>query len=1365
VVKFYVCNSTICIVNFFYACSVYKDARDRVVERNQSKRASSEAEGSILFKRMIAQEFRKTNRLHGLFYLQPEWNERSGGHFNTGSPESLSEEDFFDPNRIRACEKEYVQYLSNHLVKILLVEKDDVNCRVVRHLVTELFANSVLFPVYGLFTPHTVSLWISYGLSPAVCPPAADTKPSALAQDIAKLPPLDDYPDATERSAALNFSPPKGFLADPCWMHFKPDMDERAAAKLLLGKAAGTYVIISLNGKDLFSLLCAYSSSPCASDAAKPDPSVEGAGHANDPAAAPAVSDGSPDEPPSSPNAAAAARPATAGVDSQSSSSVAAPQKEYGLYHVPFVGYTTEPTGFQICLLSSDEYFPISKSPPRAVEVLNGSLFVTLQQMVLALSAVASNGYDFSGRNGSGADSDEPRPQQVPPGSSDAVDTERSADDREASADGATNKARSTGSSAPEMNGSRENSADAASVAGGAVAGEILRSADSAELKVKIDGGGEGEVNDDEEEEEEEEADDKQIQKAVRRSSNGSLDACEEDAGAAAARGGGGGGSGPSAEDKELFMEQERLVLLYELQGAVDEFQDALRFCESTLQSQQHSDRSKESRSFGKMFSKKTGEHKPINIQSDATAQRSLKRFILCLEDIIYHGFSMPAVDSAAGFEDDESHAVAAQSIDAADEERFPLHGSTPKKEFSFKGMLKRAISSRKDVPESPARHNSTDERSISVSVAERRPSVGTVNDDIVRLLESRFASQWFWLESFRVPSDHEAFGKSSSIVSSATTRLRRNSRSKRDEASINRIHNAWMDLYSNKLLLSLEDCRMASSALDETETAMAVTAVDRNCLRVFLYDCLSQGCLLEKIRRLVELAVSELRLEKKGEDFMFSMFYDPVRYPRGFWAHSALLLTRSDSVRLLELLAPFAELAVVLPQRATDGSAEGDAADEDSSILSFIPTIATTLRAVNHSVSLSNVFKDKDAAAAKPELPSRGNDANDPAALPVSVGSIDNQSPIEKSNASNYAVARKLRQRRASIDDAWRHQRALEESLLTQSKPPSILRRPMSMQFMSRRPFDAHSASGRSKSSAETAVSEGPSSPVTSAAELETRLRNMSYVEAESVEVNSAPSGQLDDPSASRKPFTADRPAASQIPVVPTHEKDSDSAAGPGHSRKAVHSTPFRLPFLSHSEVETGGSVDEALRRREVSFKLAMSLKGRPSLSELMEVKIWQPKAKLYTVDFTRAEQEDDRNGLVIAGSSMQQVVVYQLLVTCCDRYPEPIEVPSSIPGEPPSYRYDSHPDKWLLRKRYSDFDELHKILKAQVGSKISNSLPLPQKQFINVAGMGSGSAAFIEKRKQRLQEYVDCILRVVSSSVEVSNMFCLLMCAIRWG
>ena len=267
-----------------------------------------------------------------------------------------------------------------------------------------------------------------------------------------------------------------------------------------------------------------------------------------------------------------------------------------------------------------------------------------------------------------------------------------------------------------------------------------------------------------------------------------------------------------------------------------------------------------------------------------------------------------------------------------------------------------------------------------------------------------------------------------------------------------------------------------------------------------------------------------------------------------------------------------------------------------------------------------------------------------------------------------------------------------------------------------------------------------------------------MSYVEPENGDAEPAPSAQHEDPLvSSRKPFAA-AGSSQMTPAVPSHEKDgTDSAAGTTSGRRTVHSTPFRLPFLSHNEIETGGNVDAALRRKEVSFKLAMSLKGRPALSELMELQIWQPKAKLYTVDFTRAEQEDDRNGIVIAGSSMQQVVVYQLLVTCSDRYPEPIEVPSSIPGEPPTYRYDSHPDKWLLRKRYSDFDELHKSVKAHVGSKVSNLLPLPQKQFINVGGMGSGSAAFIEKRKQRLQEYVDCVLRVVSSSVEVLNLqFC---------
>ena len=63
-----------------------------------------------------------------------------------------------------------------------------------------------------------------------------------------------------------------------------------------------------------------------------------------------------------------------------------------------------------------------------------------------------------------------------------------------------------------------------------------------------------------------------------------------------------------------------------------------------------------------------------------------------------------------------------------------------------------------------------------------------------------------------------------------------------------------------------------------------------------------------------------------------------------------------------------------------------------------------------------------------------------------------------------------------------------------------------------------------------------------------------------------------------------------------------------------------------------------------------------------------------------------------------------------------------------------------------------VNKQLKSYVSSRVMLRLPLPQKQYINVGGMGSGNSSFVEKRRQRLQDYIDCVLKYLSSCDEVS-------------
>lgn len=1084
-------------------CRIHREGKDAATEKLTRSGASapSEYEALTMFRRAVAEEVRQRRHLHPMFYLPVEWDEKVSGHFKGGDPGKLSEADFFNSQRLKACEAKYYQYLGKHLTKVLLVDKDDVNCKVVRHLITELLANCLLYPIFSLFTPLVVNQWVAYALTPVVSP---EETGSGNVQDQGTV-------SNKEPVLMEDCSPPPGFVADRCWAFFKAGVTERAVSRSLCEHPTGTYIIISLNNKDLFCLLCVFQNQNT---------------------------------------------------------------DEKGLYHVPFVGYTTDPTGFQICLLSAEEYFPVSVGPPSAIEHLNGSLFVTLEQLVTALSSIATMGCSLNDNDNHAA-----------------------------------------GGESNEKNGDNMREADEQSE----------QSKDDFETR--------------------EERVLSHVEVVV--------------------------------DDKELWAEQERLVMLYELQGAVEEFQDALRFCGAQR---------KPSTGFGAWNggTKRPHDERPlVNIYGDKTAIRALKRFILCLEDIIFHGYSVDTdalvesteecrIDSVM-FETPGSSPIftSMKGLPGAVSENSLLAGSpasSKKSGFSLKTIVKRAMKVKK----------ATDSETVIADGSEppqhyRRLSLRTSSaiDGMLNLLDKRFAFNWFWLEVLRSSSMLPAEKGEGGIVSSASAKLRRFSNTSKDRRYdptpvVHRLYNSWMDLFSSHLLLSIEDCQQEVIASDAA--FRSCSAVDKNCLRVFLYDSLVQGRLVERVNRIIRIASGDVAVESEGDEFIIPSFYTPSAV-RGQWNTHAVLMNHVDAEKLLSALAPLVNAVVVLPSSCTpEASREISESPDDNNggagLMSFI-----------NSASLLNAFSD---------ISLRGADGE----------AGHTEGPKSKQRDENMAFTRRLRSRRQSVEQAWGHRMSLEES----KRGP-----PLSSVSASKRPYTLSKVGKASLAKVGTLLSKG-SEPSDEA----------------SVDLLPAPGSPLHTKLTISGEGSDS--AASDDDYVGTFQSTETSRG---------ITTPERPTVLNSVRALTQVN----FRRLELEFKLEMLISGRPSLQNLIELKIWMPTSKTFEVTVSRAEVEDDPTGLTIAGSSMQQVVVYSLTVVSRDTY--------AGTGD--------ETETWVIRKRYSDFDDLNKQFKLYVSNRVMLHLPLPQKQYINVGGMGSGSASFVEKRRQRLQDYMDCVLRFLSSCDEV--------------
>jgi hypothetical protein len=1123
--------------------NVYKHARVAVLHKTGRRVRINDFEGSILFKRGVAQEFRTCNRLHPMFYLAVEWDPRMGGHFKGGDPQTLSEEDFFHPERIKACETKYCQFVSSHLTKLLLVDADDVNNKLLRHLVTELFGNAVLRPVYMLFTPLTVMGWIKMGLSwGAQVPQSAATGSSSgtsqpSSSDSTAGASADLNSDATTIHDTL--VRPPGFPEDAAWTNYRRGIGEREAAELLKSEPDGAYVIISLNGKELFSVVSIYSTA--------------NASYGDGPMAT--------------------GKPLSALLGTRR------------LYHIPFVGYTTSPAGFQICIISSDEYFPLSDPPPEAVAILNGSMYPSLRQLLNAAYCIKGNYVLPAAIKSSMTPSDNNNMNEI-----DEVNLTTS----------------------NRKKGLRDDAAEE-------YCNEFL------------DGGKLSDGDSD---------DDSSMSDEVKGDSSTGTD-------------------GESDETMELFVQQERLVFIFELQGAIDEFKDVVQHIRSHRAS--------------KVVA-------PLSILGDPAAMKALRRLLLCLEDVLLHGFKVRPEDAIQALKQSRqvrysSNDVGGGAVEADVSKKYDVELKPKPGTLS---TLFKAMSSKIDLMENKgACAVSRDSSNSNVKPDPRATHSGEYNDDLIRFLESRFCAQWFWMESYRYNSDSSA-GQTSNISgpsTSDTDKLQTSSKrisaaNKRDDALtvLHRLSSAWLDLGSRGIMMSLDDCFdiLETCGVDETHLYSLNKPLDRNCLRAFLYDSLIHGVLLEKIKRIAKIATSEVVVDDKKacQELVFGHLFT-THIARGSWGNHAILMNSGDRKKLFDVMASIDDIALVPPDDNSKNVFDG---------------VFKSIRSANSVFPSSSVTETNShvVSAAKSE---RGNGDFGMSTLDALYLSALNK------KSSNHELTTRLRARRASAEEAWAAQKTEYESSGTLDSLMSFdPKRILQLRKKSVRNIDASESDRNSDDT------------------YESRLRALSGTSTQIAGSPGKSKGIAWEPS--------------NLSSSPT---DGDGALTKPPPLVKRMSEPSNLSLA---------------RRRESSFKLEMLLNGRPTLSTLMNANIWEPAAYKLTADMKRIELDEDKGKLNITISGGPQVVIYQLWVSSDRLYPDPTDLTAD------GKIRDIETTTWIVRKRYSDFSDLHKQLKTNVGLKVLNYLQLPQKQFINVGNMGGSNFQFVEKRRQGLQEYLDNLL-----------------------
>lgn len=259
---------------------------------------------------------------------------------------------------------------------------------------------------------------------------------------------------------------------------------------------------------------------------------------------------------------------------------------------------------------------------------------------------------------------------------------------------------------------------------------------------------------------------------------------------------------------------------------------------------------------------------------------------------------------------------------------------------------------------------------------------------------------------------------------------------------------------------------------------------------------------------------------------------------------------------------------------------------------------------------------------------------------------------------------------------------------------------------------------------------------------------------------------------SMSQKTFSAATSLLDDISSLASTNRTTESE--PPRPRHLTFSSNMDIIQVSNIKLETAqdkwhrkigeGALfgSELQRKAEVAFTLRILLRDRPPLEFLESRKIIKRRQgessrfSSFNIEILKYEK--------LASSSGQQVVVYYIDVyrrrpdISCPVHLEPgheeerAKRASVSPVSTPSGRVRVYPHKctcrkWTIKRRYTDFDELHKHLKSQIGHDIFNAFKLPQKAYVQVVQ----SSFFYAKRLMGLREYLRSLLTGLPDMTEV--------------
>jgi hypothetical protein len=187
-----------------------------------------------------------------------------------------------------------------------------------------------------------------------------------------------------------------------------------------------------------------------------------------------------------------------------------------------------------------------------------------------------------------------------------------------------------------------------------------------------------------------------------------------------------------------------------------------------------------------------------------------------------------------------------------------------------------------------------------------------------------------------------------------------------------------------------------------------------------------------------------------------------------------------------------------------------------------------------------------------------------------------------------------------------------------------------------------------------------------------------------------------------------------------------------------------------------------ELQRKAEIAFILRILLRDRPPLEFLESRNILKQQKVAVLSHYSSYNIEILKYEKLSIPSSTQQVVVYYIDVyQRCPSRPCPVhlspgqekesenEKAKGNTGRVRVYPHKCTCKKWTIRRRYTDFDELHKHLKNHIDSDFFSAFKLPQKAYVQVVQ----SSFFYAKRLMGLREYLRSLLTGLPDMAEVSG------------